>query len=291
MDSQRDVSLDSKIADWVRRLGADIGERNDRNPERYARLGLARDMLLGQLRTEHHAPRRLSYRAGTLTFDNIELELPGRNPQAPAIVVGAHYDTARRAPGANDNGTGVACLLALAQLLEPRELECPVRLVAFANEEPPHTRKPTMGSVVYASKLAQERVLLRGMISLESLSPLRSRWIARAPLFVVANLHSRALARSVRDGLGEVEGCAKLTITAPGFLPGIKSSDHWSFWQRGWPAIMLTAGGPFTYPHYHRPSDQLDKLRLDHLGGVARACARAIATFNCHGLTPRSRAR
>jgi Zn-dependent M28 family amino/carboxypeptidase len=280
MDSQRDVATDTKIADWVRQLALDIGERNDRDLERYKRLALARDMIVEQLRTEHYAPRRLSYRAGELTFDNVELELPGRNPEAPAIIVGAHYDTARHAPGANDNATGIACLLAMAQLLDPRALGCSVRLVAFANEEPPHTRKSTMGSLVYARQLAERGISVRGMVSLESLSPVRLPVIWRVPLFIVANVRSRGLARVLRDGLGKVERCATFTIAGPGFLPGIRSSDHWSFWQQGLPAVMLTAGGPLTYPHYHRPTDQLGRVPLDHLSGLARACARAVTEWS-----------
>jgi len=280
MDRASAWDVDASIVRWVHELSNIIGERNDRDSLRYKHLGFARDLILRELSEAGASARVCPYRVGELSFDNIELELPGSRRDAPAIVVGAHYDTARTAPGANDNGSAVACLLALARLLQGERLGCPVRLVAFTNEEPPHTRAPTMGSLVYASRLAYRGVELRGMLSLETLSIPRTLSFVPVPLFVAGNLHSRRLAKSFRGWLGPIERCRTLALAAPGFLPGIRSSDHWSFWQHGWPAVMLTAGGPLTYPHYHGTSDRMENMRLDHLGAVARACAKAIATWS-----------
>jgi Zn-dependent M28 family amino/carboxypeptidase len=272
-------ALGTKITGWVQQLGSVIGERNDRDAERYARLGRTRDLIISELAASGAPPRVLPYQVGALSYENVELELPGANPTAPIVVVGAHYDTARKAPGANDNGTGVACLLALARLLPAAALGCSVRLVAFANEEPPHTRKPSMGSLVYARELARQRIPVRGMISLESLAPVRTPLLPRAPLFVVGNLQSRRLASQLHTSLGDGPRFASRRVIAPGFLPGIRSSDHWSFWKHGWSAVMLTAGGPLTYRHYHRPTDTVAHTRLDHLLDVARACSSSIASL------------
>jgi Peptidase family M28 len=276
-----EVGLQSLIESWVRQLALSIGERNDRDDECFARLSLARDMIADLLRAESSGPRVLPYRAGELSYANIELELAGRVPDAPTLIVGAHYDSARYAPGANDNGTGVACLLALARLLDPNALGRPVRLVAFANEEPPHTRKPSMGSLVYAQHLKDEHVQVRGMVSLETLAPLRSRVmaLAQSPLFVVGNLRSLHLARRLRHEL-RVAGRPARLVAAPGFLPGVRSSDHWSFWKHGWPAAMLTAGGPLTYWHYHRPTDRVEHVELSHLASIARACCNAVTALS-----------
>jgi hypothetical protein len=279
-ENEPDVSLENLIERWLWRLGLFIGERNDRNPECYARLNLARDTIVDQLQVHGLSPTLLPYRAGDLTYYNIALELPGSRPDSPALVVGAHYDSARHAPGANDNASGIACLLAIARLLDPAALGCRVRLVAFANEEPPHTRKPSMGSLVYARALQADRIAVRGMLSLETLAPVRSRLItqAHAPLFVVGNLRSLPFARRLRDALS-VAGRHSALIGAPGFLPGVRSSDHWSFWQLGWPAVMLTAGGPLTYWHYHRPSDRVEHVDFRGLPDLARACSNAITAL------------
>jgi Zn-dependent M28 family amino/carboxypeptidase len=203
VSTQTNEQIKTLIDSCVNQLAKVIGERNDRDPERYVRLGRTRDFIVEQLAASGADARLLPYHCRGVAFENIEVRLPGSDLATPEIVVGAHYDSARKAPGANDNGTGVACLLALAHLLAVAPLRCPVRLVGFTNEEPPHTRKPSMGSLVYARALSQQGVSVRGMISLETLSPLRSRLFKPVPLFVVGNLQSRRLSRHFARLLGD----------------------------------------------------------------------------------------
>ncbi len=75
----------------------------------------------------------------------------GTDPSLPRLVVGAHYDDrpfTGPAPGADDNASGVALLLSLADLLSRVQLERTVELVAFAAEEP-----GLVGSTQYANRL------------------------------------------------------------------------------------------------------------------------------------------
>jgi len=64
-------------------------------------------------------------------------------------------------------------------------------------------------------------------------------------------------------------------------MPGVGLSDNWSFWQEGYPALMVTDTAFFRNPHYHQPSDlpdTLDYARMSELvSGLARAI-RALAT-------------
>ena len=48
--------------------------------------------------------------------------------------------------------------------------------------------------------------------------------------------------------------------TAPDEIDGIGWSDHWSFWQLGYPAVMVTDTALFRYRHYHKPTDTPDKV-------------------------------
>ena len=103
---------------------------------------------------------------------NIEATREPQNggPRAQTLVVGAHYDSWDDAPGANDNGTGVAATLELARLLKdwkPEKLR--IRYVLFVNEEPPYFRTPDMGSWRYAKQLSEHGERVRGMISLETM--------------------------------------------------------------------------------------------------------------------------
>jgi hypothetical protein len=68
-------------------------------------------------------------------------------------------------------------------------------------------------------------------------------------------------------------------VAAPADLAGIGWSDHWSFWQEGYPAVMLTDTAPFRYPHYHQATDTPDKLDYDSLARVAMGFNRMFAAI------------
>ncbi len=57
-------------------------------------------------------------------------------------------------------------------------------------------------------------------------------------------------------------------LALPGFLPLVKSSDHWSFWKQGYPAVMVTDTAPLRSRHYHRRSDTLDRVDFDTFARV-----------------------
>ena len=185
-------------------------------------------------------------------------------------------------PAANDNGTGVAALLVLARRLKGSSLKRTVRFVAFANEEPPHFQTDAMGSLVYARacKTAGDNVV--AMLSLETMGYFSDDAGSQAypfPLSVfypdvgnfigfVGDLSSRALVHEViglfRRGVDfPSEGAA-----LPASIPGVGWSDHWSFWQVGFPAVMITDTAPFRYPHYHTPEDTPDKVDFARLAHV-----------------------
>jgi Peptidase family M28 len=63
----------------------------------------------------------------------------------------------------------------------------------------------------------------------------------------------------------------------PGWLAGVGWSDHWSFWQEGYPAIMVTDTALFRYPHYHAPTDTPDKIDYDRMSRVVSGLVEVIA--------------
>ena len=101
---------------------------------------------------------------------NLELRHPSapRDPAGKVLVVGAHYDTVTTTPGADDNGSAVACLLyMLGEICDLAERDR-VRFVLYANEEPPYFRTPHMGSLVHAGRCKKRRWKVE-MLCLESL--------------------------------------------------------------------------------------------------------------------------
>jgi Zn-dependent M28 family amino/carboxypeptidase len=279
-------------------LAMDIGERNLRDELRARRLGLARDYLVQRLEGAGYPVRLHGYEAGSHRVENVEAELPGASSPEDVLVVGAHYDSAHHSPGANDNGSGLAALLALAELFQGGAVPRPartVRFVAFATEERPFTRTPEMGSFAYARRCRDLHEKVRGMLSLETLGsyaqghrwpegpfPLRIFSPLKADFFaVVGNLASRALVRRCVESFPERPGVRCRGVALPGMLPGVKSSDHWSFWQHGYPAVMLTDTAPLRYRHYHRSSDLIEHVDFSTLAAVTTglvSVVRALAS-------------
>ena len=190
-------------------------------------------------------------------FDNIETEIRGTRPEI--IVIGAHYDSVFGSPGANDNGSGVAALLALARRFAGKPTGQTLRFVAFVNEEPPYFQTE-MGSYVYASRCKAHGDRISAMMSLETIgyysNAPRSQTYPSAgigPLYpttgnfigFVGNIPSRALVRAAirqfRQHAQVPSQGASLAIS----IPGVGWSDQWAFWQHGYPGIMITDTAPF----------------------------------------------
>jgi hypothetical protein len=71
-------------------------------------------------------------------------------------------------------------------------------------------------------------------------------------------------------------------------VSGIDLSDHWSFWQEGYPALMVTDTAPYRYPAYHTAADTPDKLDYDRLARVTAGLARVIAGYEKDAALPQS---
>ncbi len=208
------------------------------------------------------------------------------------VVIGAHYDSVAGAPGANDNGSGVAAVIELARLLRDRAGTGAkrIRLVLFVNEEPPYFKTEDMGSLHYARMLAERRERVVAMYSLETIgfyssAPGSQRYPAPFNLifpnrgdFVafVGTLYSRALVWETIRSFRSHTAFPSIGGVAPAAVPGIDWSDHWSFEQVGFPAMMVTDTAPFRYPHYHQITDTPDKVDVEGLARVVKGMERVI---------------
>jgi hypothetical protein len=92
----------------------------------------------------------------------------------------------------------------------------------------------------------------------------------------VGNISNGSLVRKVTKSFRKNCQFPSQAGAVPGFVPGIDWSDHWSFWQQGYPAIMVTDTAPFRYPHYHQPSDTADKLDYDRFAIVTTGLAAVL---------------
>ena len=68
-------------------------------------------------------------------------------------------------------------------------------------------------------------------------------------------------------------------VAAPSGIEGIHWSDHWSFWEAGYPAIMVTDTAPFRYPYYHEASDTPQQLDYSGMARVTGGLAEVVAVL------------
>lgn len=285
--SADEMVLRAELVADVQKLAGEIGERNLR---RYGQLNAAADFIEDSFSRGGLRTRRDSYEVDGKACHNIEAEIPGARPEI--IVIGAHYDSVFGAPGANDNGSGVAALLALARRFAGKATGQTLRFVAFANEEPPYFQTEQMGSLVYARRCKAHGDQISGMISLETMG-----YFSDAPhsqtypavgigsfypttgnfIGFVGNVRSRSL---LHRAILLFRQQAKLPSeggTLPSFIPGVGWSDQWAFWQCGYAAFMITDTAPFRYPHYHEATDTPDKLDYDRFALVVSGMEKVIA--------------
>jgi predicted small secreted protein len=276
--SPREAALAITLRADVRALAEEIGERNATDPDALAAAAkLIEDRLTALGYTVTREPFRIA--EGGLEFVNLVAEVRGHTLPKELLVIGAHYDTAEGTPGADDNGSGVAALLALAESYAKKPQARTIRFVAFANEEPPYFQEAGMGSFIAARRWKQRGDDVAAMLSLETIGtfsdeegsqqyPALFAWLYPTKgdfMGFVGDTSSLSLVhRCVRvfreAGRVPAEGAA-----VPRFIPGIDWSDHWSFWQQGWPALMVTTTAPYRNPRYHQPNDVPQHLDYERL--------------------------
>lgn len=213
---------------------------------------------------------------------NIEVEVAGGARAGEIVIIGAHYDSVKGAAGANDNGSGVAAVLELARLLRNVKPARTLRLVLFVDEEPPFFKGSEMGSRKYARRAKERGENIVAMFSLETIGyysdepgsqhyppPIGLLYPATGNFIAfVSNLASRGLLHEVIASFRRHAQFPSEGLSAPAFIPGVDWSDHSSFWDEGYPALMVTDTAPYRYPYYHSAADTPDKVDFDRLARV-----------------------
>jgi Zn-dependent M28 family amino/carboxypeptidase len=231
-------------------------------------------------------------------YDNIVMTSPGRT-EGPFVLLGAHYDSVPRTPGADDNASAVAVCLECARLIAKHDIG--PAMIAFFNRE----EDGLVGSAEFVASLADHP----------------ARRVREAHVFEMVGYRDRAggsqkkpgglplpFAPDAGDFLALLANSGSNAISdslmglAARYLPDVpvltlqvwfgiekafavlNRSDHAPFWRAGIPAIMWTDTAEFRNPHYHRETDTPDTLDYDFIAEVTRlALARAVS------LTPRGR--
>lgn len=274
----------------VEMLAEQIGERNVWSAEA---LAAAATYIRNTLKDLGYKVAVQSFNSRELMVQNFEVELPGNTLPKEIVVLGAHYDTVVGTPGANDNASGIAALLEIARLLTGKTNARTIRLVAFVNEEAPFYFSDEMGSQVYATRSRDRGEQINAMLSLETIGYYTDEADSQKYPFpfnylypdtgnfigFVGNLSSRRLVKHSLAAFRASSAFPSEGVAAPGWITGVAWSDHSSFWQAGYPAIMITDTAFYRYPHYHRVTDTAEKLDYMSLARVTRGLADVAITL------------
>ena len=280
-DEPRNREQLTRLRNHINRVAVEFGPRNLFH---YDTLQQTASYLQHCFAELGYDPVLQEYPARGKTFVNISAERAGHSRRNEIIVIGAHYDTHKNSPGANDNGSAIASLLELGRHFANSELPRTLRFVAFTNEETPFTRTKDMGSRVYARACRERHENIVGMLCLETIGycsedpgsqrlslgglllPRRGNFLA-----LIGNRPSRPFLRKTAAILQREASFQVRAMTLPSYLPGAWSSDQWSFWKEGFPALMATDTAPLRYRHYHAPTDTPDKIAFEWLSAVVDA--------------------
>ncbi|MBI4513994.1 MAG: M28 family peptidase [Gemmatimonadetes bacterium] len=221
----------------------------------------------------------------------------GRAPDRPRVLVGAHFDTVAGTPGADDNASGVAVMLEVARRMGTERFDATVEYVGFNLEEPQGYAYPNyrIGSRHFAAEARRERIRYAGALILEMVGytnpdpgSQRVPWLLfwkRVPSsgsFLAATGDGRS-ARLLRAFARAARECAPglevVTFRSPfrGWpVWHTRLSDNASFWDRGYPALMLTDTAFLRNPYYHTSGDRAETLDFEFMAKVADAVAAAV---------------
>jgi Zn-dependent M28 family amino/carboxypeptidase len=294
-DNKENVKVDrqqtqQRLRDHLRALTVTIGERSVSRPENlkktaayitsfYQCIGLKAD--------------RQAYSYVQLPVDNVIAEISFRENSQQRFLLGAHYDSVSGTVGADDNASAVAVQLEVARLLSQQpnkeDLDLEVKFVSFALEEPPVYGTRYMGSRVYARMARSQRERIDGMICLEMVGyachelgcqsypfPLMFMDYPKTGNFIgiVSNFKSRGFAKDLVAQFQKNEDLpvVKLTVPFNGYImPAVRLSDHASFWDKGYKAVMVTDSAFFRNPYYHTAGDTMDKLDFKFMAEVVES--------------------
>ncbi len=222
-----------------------------------ARRDAVRDWLIGELGEQGIAGELHTYGTGA----NVVARLPGTDAAMGWILLGAHFDSVSASPGANDNATGVAAVLATARLLRDTCRRRGVIIAFFDQEE-----IGLIGSSYLAMDLFQDDEDLVAVHTIDQVG-----WDADNDRRFEIELPTAALYQQYQQAAAALGLQTSQTSTS--------GTDHTAFRDQGYPSAGVTeefVGGDTT-PHYHEPGDTAATVEIGYTADAVRLISRVAA--------------
>lgn len=232
---------------------------------------------------------------------NILGKLHGTNNGEATFVVDAHFDGVENSPGADDNASGMAGVLEAARILSQYNFESSVKFISFDQEE-----EGIVGSQRYVRSGIRDYENIEGVFNFEMIgyyseepntqefpngfgfaypeiyNEVRQDSFRGDFITNVANKSSSSLKQSY-DSAAEnyVPDLDVISLEVPGNgdqqgYRDFRRSDHSSFWDSGYQALMITNTSEFRNDNYHTPGDSMETLNFRFMSNVVKATVGAI---------------
>jgi hypothetical protein len=266
-----------------------LGPRNSENEKNYKQLRQCEEWIRQRWESQGYVVKKHTFSIKGKEYSNLEIEIKGRTVPSEIIIISAQYDTLPDSPGANNNGSGMAILFQLSSLLKKHTPDRTIRLLNFVNEEDPFFGTEMMGSFQYAKRCRQRGEEIQVMLSLDALGiykdepgsqklpfpfslfyPDRGNFLA-----FIGNLGSRKYMVEATRSFKKGSSFPIEAGVVPEWVEAADWSDHRSFWQFGYPGIMVTDTGGFRSIYHTTKEDTLEKLDF---GAMSRI---VIGVYTC----------
>jgi Zn-dependent M28 family amino/carboxypeptidase len=195
--------------------------------------------------------------------ENIYTVVKAAAPAGETVVVGAHYDSARNSPGANDNATGVALVTAAAVEIARTPMRARDFIFVLFDEE----ERGLRGSRAFAQKIKDDGLRVHSVHTADQVGWDKDR--------------DRAVELEIPyDGALALYGAAAKAVSPP--LPLLitkeSGSDHSAFRRLGFPAVGITEEyrNKDTTPHIHRPTDTVETVDFPYLASTTALVVRVL---------------
>ena len=213
------------------------------------------------------------------TWRNLIAEQPGIFQPERVVLMTAHLDSLALpasqamtlAPGADDNASGVAAVLVAADILSQYEWPYTVRYVLFTGEE-----QGLWGSAAYAADAAADGDEIVAVVNLDMIA-YSSDGLPRM------ELHARKGATGAGDRRIAAQFMDVVAAHGLNVQPVLAASpsvlsDHASFWDAGYPAILVIEDTQDDFnPRYHTTEDRLVHLNMAYFTEMTRASVGTVA--------------
>ncbi|MDH7488825.1 MAG: M28 family peptidase [Anaerolineae bacterium] len=214
-------------------------------------------------------------RFGDGNWPNVIATLSGATEPGKIIILCAHFDDISEqpmewAPGADDNASGTAVVMAAAEILRHYTFAYTIRFVHFSGEE-----QGMIGSQAYAQLQRAANADIVGVLNLDMLA-----WDSNAA--PIMELHAGMREDSYRVALTFAGVIADYGLPLEPEIKragSINASDHSSFWAYGYPAVLAIEDWQDFNAHYHTTGDRASAFNVPYYTAMARAGLGTIAVL------------